>query len=109
MPLKALIKKGTRVLFYINHPDEIKESDREKLSTRLFIVYKFNINSGTPYIYLKHHLEARPENDCNKAELGTHFISQHYLAYLSLTANNFKALIEHHDFEVDPLGNIIFK
>ena len=97
MPLKAIIKKGTRVLLYNNIPDEIKELDREKLSKLLYVVYKFNA-IGTPNIYLRHHLEARKETDCDTPE-----------SYLSLKANNFKALIEHYDFEVDPLGNIIFK
>ena len=109
MPLKAILKKGSRVILYVNHPDEITNYDKKKLSMHLFIVYKFNVNSGTPYIYLKHHLEARPEKDCDKTEKGTKFTSPSSLVYLSLTANNFKALIEHYDFEVDPLGNIIFK
>ena len=109
MPLKAIIKKGTRILLYNNIPDGVKELERERLSKRLYVVYKFNVNSGTPYIYLKHHLEARPDKECKVTEKGTRFDTQSYFAYLSLTANNFKALIEHYDFEVDALGNIIFK
>ena len=97
MPLKAIIKKGTRVLLYNNIPDEVKELDREKISKRLYVVYKFNA-IGTPNIYLRHHLEARKETECDTSE-----------SYLSLKANNFRALIENYDFEVDPLGNIIFK
>jgi CRISPR-associated endonuclease Csn1 len=97
MPLTAIIKKGTRVLLYKNIPEEIKDLDSEKLSKRLYIVYKFNV-IGTPNIYLKHHLEAQKETERNTPD-----------SYLSLKANNFKALIEHHDFEVDPLGNITFK
>ena len=97
MPLKAIIKRGTRVLLYKNIADEVRDLHNEELSKRLFIVYKFNA-MGTPNIYLRHHLEARKDTDCKSEE-----------SYLSLKASNFKALIEHYDFEVDPLGNIVFK
>ena len=52
----------------------------------------------TPNIYLRHHIESRKENECDTKE-----------SYLSLKASNFKALIEHYDFEIDPIGNIFFK
>ena len=97
MPLTAIIKKGTRVLLYNNIPEEVRDLDKEELSKRLYVVYKFNV-IGTPYIYLRHHLEARKETDCDTKD-----------SFLSLKASNFKALIEHYDFEVDALGNIYFK
>ena len=109
LPLKAIIKKGTRILFYVNQKEELMDMDNCKLSSRLYTVYKSNINSGTPYIYLRHHLEAREEKDCYKQEFATSYDSHRYIAYLSVTADNFKALIEHIDFEIDPLGNISFK
>ena len=97
MPLTAIIKKGTRVLIYKNIPEEVRDLDREELSKRLYVVYKFNA-MGTPNIYLRHHLEARKETDCDEKN-----------SFLSLKASNFKALIEHYNFEIDPLGNISFK
>ncbi len=98
--LKAIIKKGTRILLYSNYPEEVRDYDKEKLSNNLYVVYKFNyINKPYIYIYLKHHLEAREEKKTHKEEN----------SYLRFTANKFKALIEHVDFEVDPLGNITFK
>lgn len=97
MPLTAIIKKGTRVLLYKNIPEEVCDLDKEELSKRLYIVYKFN-SMGTPNIYLRHHLEARKEADCDTK-----------VSFLSLKASNFKALIEHYNFEIDPLGTIIFK
>lgn len=97
MPLKAIIKKGTRVILYTHYPDEVKDYNTDKLSNNLYIVYKFN-STGTPNIYLRHHLIAQEEKDCKDSK-----------SYLSLKASNFKALIEHVDFEVDPLGNITFK
>lgn len=97
MPLKAIIKRGTRVLLYKNIADEVHDLDSEELSKRFYVVYKFNA-MGTPNVYLKHHLEARKETECDTKD-----------SYLSLKASNFKALIEHYDFEIDPLGNITFK
>lgn len=97
MPIKAIIKRGTRVLLYKITPDEVNDLDREELSKRLYVVYKFNV-MRTPNIYLKHHLETRKKTECDTKE-----------SYLSLKASNFKALIEHYNFEVDNLGNIIFK
>ncbi len=107
MPLKAVIKKGTRVLFYVNYPDEINDLDRNKLSERLFVVYKFNI-IGTPTLYLRHHLEARKDKECDSSETSTAFSLSKKISYISLKANSLKALIEHYDFEIDALGNIDF-
>ena len=107
MPLIAAIKKGTRVLMYTNFKEEIKEMDIDALSKRLFIVYKFN-TIGTPNIYLRHHLEARTETDCESSEKATEFNANTISSYLSLKASKFKALIEHLDFEIDPLGTITF-
>lgn len=108
MPLRAIIKKGTRVLFYTKNPEEVRDLDNNQLSKRFYIVYKYNI-MRTPNIYLKHHLEARKEKECDSSECGTTFNPSKTLSYLSCKANNFKALIEHYHFEVDPLGNITFK
>lgn len=108
MHLKSIIKKGMRVLLYSNHIDEVLDLDNEGLSRHLYIVYKFN-SMGTPTLYLRHHLEARKENDCDASETDTNFHSEKPASYLTLKASNFKALIEHYDFEIDTLGNIIFK
>lgn len=108
MPLKAIIKKGTRVLMYTNIPEEVRDLDKGSLSKRLYIVYKFNAK-GAPYIYLRHHLESRPEAACEPTEKSSTYNAKNDLSYLTLIANNFKALVETIDFEIDPLGNIIFK
>ena len=107
MHLKAIIKKGTRVLLYSNHPEEVQESDKDGISRHLYIVYKFN-SMGTPNIYLRHHLEARKETECDASETDTCYHSEKPASYLSLKASNFQALIEHYHFEIDPLGNIQF-
>ena len=108
MRLQAIVKKGTRVLLYNNNPDEVQDLDKDQLSKRLYIVYKFNL-MGTPNVYLRHHLEARKETDCSASETGTCYSQESVLSYLSLKASNFQALIEGYHFEIDQLGNIIFK
>ena len=108
MHLKAIIKKGTRMILYSNHPEEMLDMDKDQLSRRLYVVYKFN-STGTPNIYLRHHLEARKESDCSTNETRTNFSPDNPSSYLSLKASNFQALIEGYHFEVDALGNIKFK
>ena len=108
MHLKAIIKKGTRVLLFSNYPEELSDMDKNLLSKHLYIVYKFN-STGTPNVYLRHHLEARKESDCPSEACSTSYSPQTPSSYLSLKASNFQALIEGYHFAVDPLGNIIFK
>lgn len=104
--LRAVIKKGTRVLLWEKTPDEITELDicqeREELSRRLYVVLKFNY-MGSNYIYIRHHLDSR--NNIPKEEQGA-AISQKNFPYLHLTADNFNCLIEHVDFEIDDIGDI---
>ena len=108
MHLKAIIRKGTRLLLYTNYPEEVLDMDKGQLSKRLYIVYKFNA-MGTPNIYLRHHLEARKETDCSASETSTNFSPDNPSSYLCLKASNFQALIEGYHFEVDALGIITFK
>ncbi len=106
--LKAIIKKGTRVLFYNTYPEEVQDLDNDALSKRLYIVQKFNA-APTAYLYLYQHIEARDETKMDSSEKGKEYSPGHIPAYIRCKADNFKALIEHYDFEVDTLGNIIFK
>ena len=89
--LSAVIKVGTRLLFWEKSPDEINQfMPQDELSKRLFVVRKFNAPS-TIYVYAKHHADAS-ENEAR------HF-----------SANQLNCLIEHRDFEVTHLGTIILK
>lgn len=108
MHLKAILKKGSRVLLYSNRIEDVQDLDSDGISRHLYIVYKFN-SVGTPAIYLRHHIEARKESDCDASETDTCYQPEKPASYLSLKASNFQALIEHYHFEVDPLGNICFK
>lgn len=107
LPLKAVIKRGDRVLFYERTPNELMELELPEISKRLYVIYKFNI-MGTSTLYLKHHLEARTESLCEKDECGTVFDKNSPKSYLTLKANALNSLIEHIDFEVNPVGEILF-
>lgn len=89
--LSAIIKVGTRLIFWEQSPEEISRlMPKEELSKRLFVVRKFNAPS-TVYVYVKHHADAS-ENE-----------PKH------LAANQLNCLIEHRDFEITPLGTVILK
>lgn len=107
MHLKAILKKGSRVILYSNRIEEVQDLDNDGLSRHLYIVYKFN-SMGTPTLYLRHHLEARKEAECDASETDTCYQPNKPASYLTLKATNFQALIEHYHFEVDTLGNIHF-
>lgn len=88
--LSAVITVGTKVLLWNESPDEITEliNDNKMLSERLYSVYKFN-TTGADLVYLVSHLTDEREKE--------------------LTVSTLNCLIEHRDFEIDLLGNIIFR
>lgn len=88
--LSAIIRVGDYVLLWNENPDELKELDTAQISKRLYIVVKFN-TTGADLLFLRKHTSASIEPDMN------------------LVANKVNCLIEHRNFEIDTLGNIIFK
>ena len=88
--LSAIVRVGDYVLLWNESPDELKELNTDQISKRLYVVVKFN-TTGSDLLFLRKHLSANIEPD------------------LSLVANKVNCLIEHRDFEIDTLGNIIFK
>ena len=96
---------GTHVLMWQNTPDEIYELSKSQLSSRLFVVYKYN-SMGSNFIYLQNNIEARLDNEIKDDDAT--FNSGRYQARLHLVANNFNCLIEGRDFEMTPMGEIKF-
>lgn len=103
--LTAIIKAGTRVLMWSHSPEELIDMSANEISSRLFVVYKFNLK-GANCIYLQNHIEAR--NEINKEEDYTTFDNTKYQARLTLVANSFNCLIENRDFVVLDTGVIRF-
>lgn len=88
--LTAIIRVGDYVLLWKDNPDELKELDNAEISKRLYVVIKFN-TTGADLLYIKRHVSANIQPE------------------MYLVANNVNCLIEHRDFEIDILGNIIYK
>jgi CRISPR-associated endonuclease Csn1 len=106
--LKAIIKVGTRVLMYDKSIEEINNLSVMDLNKRLFVVYKFN-STGSNHIYLQNHLEARQDSEIPSTEEFSSFNPKIYQARLTLVATSFNCLIEGIDFDITPIGEIIFK
>lgn len=124
IPLYAtLTKDETRVLVFSK--DEFKEGqtikdlvhiassfDNFQLSNRLYLVKQFYSKDGR--VKLLHHMEAR--NDKRLVELfgpegkngSSQFSPQAPEPKLLLSLSNLNILIEHRNFTIDTLGNIIF-
>ncbi len=88
--LTAIIKVGYRVLLWNECPDELRDMTPAQLSERLYVVQKFN-HTSADHVYLKHHLDAGKEE-----------------IYVSPVPNDMNCMIEHRDFKIDALGNILF-
>ncbi len=108
LTLRAVIKSGTRLLFYEKHQEEIDFNNKTELNKRLYIVNKFNINNTTT-LYLSRHIEARKESDIPKEEQNTAYSFSEAPAYLTLKADKIQALVEGVDFEISPIGTILLK
>ena len=103
LSLTAIIKAGTRVLMWSDNPEELIGLGEREISKRLFVVYKFN-NSGSDYVFLQNHIEARPDSDLGDGD--TVFNVSNFQSRLKLTAKNLNCLIEDRDFVVTKMGKI---
>ncbi len=90
--LKSILKVGTIILLWKDGPEEIFDikNNTKELSKRLYRVVKFNY-MGSNCVYLSHHLNAKSDA-----------IDQR------LVAKKLNCLVEHQDFIINDLGNIIF-
>lgn len=88
--LSAILKNGTRLILWNDTPEEVFDLTKTQLLKNVYVVVKFNTTSSDR-IYLKHHCNAKDEFD------------------LTFVPNDLNCLIEGRDFEVNELGEIIFK
>ncbi len=103
-----IIKTGTKCIFYKENVDELKElyiENKAELLKRLFIVYKFNTETTTNFIYLRNHLEARADRDIKESEYRI-IDFNNYQSRLKFTADKFICAIEGKHFEIKPNGEI---
>jgi CRISPR-associated endonuclease Csn1 len=106
VPLKYILRVGQRAIFYSETKEELKALSDKELNDRVFVIYKFN-ESGTPDLYLKNHIEARPNPEIDKL-CKNDFDPDDYQPGLSLKAIKLNCIFEGKDFEIRPDGEIVF-
>lgn len=108
LPLHTILKVGTKVIFYKESLDELKEVSKDLLLKRVFRIYKFNEPApSTVYVYLQNHIEARSNDDLGGGEKDLNL--EGYQSRVFLGASKFKAAIENKHFEIKPDGEIEWK
>lgn len=101
---KTVILKGTRILIWNESPEELYDCDNETLNKRLYVVYKYN-KPQSVYVYLSHHIHSKYSDYPEKKSFNALECYPHYM----VTAKKFNCLIEGVDFDIDSIGNIIFR
>lgn len=102
--LKWILKKGTMVVFYSESPDEIFELNTNELSKRLYKIY---VIEGDGRIRFVHHQEARAVTEV-EVHNGEYKNNEIFKPRLRMSYNQFKALVQGQDFEINDLGKIKF-
>jgi CRISPR-associated endonuclease Csn1 len=106
IPLLQILKVGTKVIFYKEHIEELKELPNKELLKRVFRIYKFN-EMGTPNLFLQNHLEARKNELLDDGDTSFNPASSQYR--LKIKADKFNVAIENRHFEINPDGEINWK
>lgn len=106
LSLSFILRTGTKVIFFKEHLEELKELTHKELLKRLFKVYKFN-EKGTLFIYLQNHLEARKNDVLGDGDKIVDFNIFQPRVYLS--PSNFTCAMEGKHFEIMLDGKIKWK
>lgn len=118
-PLYAALQPGIKVLFYKEHPEELKEMVITDLLKRLYRINKlFDALSGR--IMFDYHLEARTDEELTKAfpketfgQRGKNGFSEFNYEFpwprLLLSPSSFNFIVEGRDFNVTPDGLLKLK
>lgn len=99
----SLLKIGQKVLFFKEHPDELKDLPIYELSKRVYKIIEFEKDGR---IKFKHHLEARKDDKLGKGDSEINF--EKPIPKLRLSRNNFNFLIENKDFIFNVDSSISF-
>lgn len=96
------LKSGTMILLYENNRDEVWDLDIRNLQKRLYIITKMKYDGR---IYMMHHQEAREKKDLEEKS-GSFKINEDYRPLIVNSYNQFNALVQDLDFEINDLGEI---
>lgn len=110
IPLYATLKINQKVLFFENDIDELKALSNREISSRLYLIIKFEDGR----ISLKHHLNSMSEEDLKKemkrlglADVGaSSFDFNNPIPKLRISKSNFNFAIEGKHFKIKPDGLI---
>ncbi|MBI9069014.1 MAG: type II CRISPR RNA-guided endonuclease Cas9 [Salinivirgaceae bacterium] len=110
LPLKCVIKTGTMVILWENSPDEIWDLEQADIKKRLYKVTGLSeqiIQSKYHFatIVMRFHQEASPESDL-KVQDGAFEKDENYKAQRKMNHNQFNALVQGYDFNLNILGQI---
>jgi len=104
--LSGVLKTGIKVITKSDAKEVVADLSKDEIAKRLYKVYKFNEMGSTGYLYIQHHLEARPDKELGDGD--TIIDVSKYQPRLKLSSDNFNCLIEGKDFEIKPDGEILF-
>lgn len=102
-PLVYQLSIGMMVILYDNTPEEIWEMGIKYIQSRLYKITAMSLTDGR--MVLVHHQEARPKSDL-KAVSGAYGYDGKLKPMLRVGFNQFKALVQGVDFELNDLGEI---
>ena len=103
LTLRSNLIKGDLVLFYQDHPDELKNLSTEKLNERMYQLVKFD-KSGR--LYFRPHTEAKPASDLKERSIIN--VEQKW-EQVVLTRNNWNFLVAEDGFIISRSGKVAFE
>jgi CRISPR-associated endonuclease Csn1 len=108
LPLCKILNAGTKVIFYKEIIEELKDLDLKEVLQRTFRIYKFNEPApSTVYVYLQNQIEARRNEELGNGDKDLNL--DIYQARVFLGASKFNAAMEGKHFEIKPDGQINWK
>lgn len=105
LTLCNILKVGTKVIFYKEIIEELKDLEIKEVLQRTFRIYKFNEPApSTVYVYLQNQVEARKNEELSNGEKDLNL--DIYQARVFLGASKFRAAIEGKHFDISIDGQI---
>lgn len=102
LKLRSTLIKGNCVLFYQNHPDELKKLLSKQLYKRMYQLVKFD-KSGR--LYFRPHTEARPASDLQEQ---SSIDLNNPCEQIVMSRNNWNFIVIGQEFELSKSGKITF-
>lgn len=102
-PLVYELSIGRMIILYDNNPEEVWDFDIKTIQKRLYKITRMSLTDGR--MVLVHHQEARPATELI-SESSAYNYDGNLKPMLRIGFNQFKALVQGVDFEINDLGEI---